>query len=48
MLVLLISGTEEVTYSQMNWNVEQVLEVAAVVAQTAALLATTTTQETRV
>ena len=42
MLVAITSGTEEVTYSQMSWNVVQVLAVPAVVAQTAALLATTT------
>ena len=42
MLIALTSGPVEATYSQMNWNVAQVLEVAAVAAQTVALLATTT------
>ena len=42
MLVALTSGPVEVIHSQMNRNVAQVLEVAAVAAPTAALLATTT------
>ena len=42
MSVALESGIEEVTYSQMTWKGALVLAATAVVAQTVALLATTT------